>query len=101
MAVLLFFAVLALIVVFRVGPSRLVRWMRQDTRQASATTVSLPAPAAPDPADPAPEEELMEQIVTAERLAGILSLEDYQRAMAVIAAKDAVSHPLAIPPERL
>ena len=43
----------------------------------------------------------MEQILTAERLAGILSLEDYQREMAAIAAKDAVSHPMAVPPERI
>jgi hypothetical protein len=39
--------------------------------------------------------------LTAERLAGILSLEDYQRGMALIAAKDAVNHPMAVPPERL
>jgi hypothetical protein len=43
----------------------------------------------------------MEQILTAERLAGIPSLEDYQRGMAVIVAKDAVSHPMAVPPERI
>ncbi len=100
MSLLLFCAVFAFMVVFFVGPARLVRWLRQDTRQASATTVPLPAPAPPDPADPTPEEELMEQIVTAERLAGILSPVDYQQAMAIIAAQDAVSHPLAVPPDR-
>lgn len=106
MILLMFFALLALMVVCLVGPSRLVCWMRQGMRQASAEAVSPPAPSAPDPlgrerAGPAAEEELMEQILTAERLAGIVSLEDYQRGMAVIAAKDAVSHPMAVPPERI
>ena len=104
MVVLLFFAVLALMVVCLVGPSRLVRWIRQEMQQAPAEAVS-PPPCAPDPlspqrADPAPEEELMEQILTAERLAGILSLEDYQRGMAMLAEKDAVNHPIVVPPER-
>jgi hypothetical protein len=106
MALPLFLAVLALMVVFLVGPSWLVRWMQQDTPQASAATVSPPVPAirgpaGPDPAGPDPEEELMERILTGERLAGILSPEDYQRAMAVLAAQDAVSHPMVVPPERL
>lgn len=101
---LLFFAVLALTVVCLVGPSRLVRWMRQSMQQASAAAVP-PPPSAPDPpalerAGPVPEEELMEQVITAERLAGILSLEDYQREMAALAKKDAVTHPMAAPPER-
>jgi hypothetical protein len=101
MALLLFLAVLALMVVFLVGPSRLVRWMQQDTPKTSAATVSPPAPAIRGPAGPDPEEELMERILTGERLAGILSPEDYQRAMAVLAAQDAVSHPMVVPPERL
>ena len=106
MVVLLFFAVLAVMVVCLVGPPRLVRWMRQSVRHVSDEAVSPPALSAPDPfaseqPGPAPEEELMEQILTAERLAGILSLEDYQRAMALIAAQDAVNHPMAVPPEHL
>jgi hypothetical protein len=106
MVVLLFFAVLAVMVVCLVGPPRLVRWIRQSVWHASDDPVSPPALSAPDPLSPerpgpAPEEELMEQILTAERLAGILSLEDYQRGMARIAAQDAVNHPMAVPPERL
>ncbi len=101
MALLLILAVLALMVVFLVGPSRLVRWMRQDTPKTSAATVSPPVPAIRGPAGPDPEEELMERILTGERLAGILSPEDYQRAMAVLAAQDAVRHPMVVPPERL
>jgi hypothetical protein len=103
MVLLMFFAVLALMVVCLVGPSRLVRWMRQSVLQASTGAAFTPAPApfSPERAGPDAAEELMAQILTAERLAGILSLEDYQREMAVIAAKDAVSHPMAVPPERI
>jgi hypothetical protein len=100
MVLLLFFAVLVFVVVWLVGPSRLVRWMRQYREQAPAPTVSLPVPSVPDPADPPPtDEELLEQILTTERLAGILSPEDYQEAMAAIAEQDAASRPLAVPPE--
>ena len=98
---LLFLAVLALMVVFLVGPSRLERWIQQDTPQAPAATVPPPVPAVADPVGPDSDEELTERILTTERLAGILSLEDYQRAMAVLAAQDAVSHPMPVPPERL
>jgi hypothetical protein len=106
MILVMFFAVLALTVLCMVGPSRLVRWMRESMQQASAEAMSWPASSAPnlscpEPAGPVSEEELMEQVLTAERLAGILSLEDYQRGMALIAANDAVSHPMAVPPERI
>jgi hypothetical protein len=103
MVALLLFAVLAVTVVGMVGPSRLVRWMRQDVPPVSAEAVSPPASEllGSRRAGPAAEEELLEQVLTAERLAGIVSLEDYQRGMAVIAAKDAVSHPMALPPERM
>ncbi len=103
MVVLLFFAVLAIMVVGMVGPARLVRWMRQDVPPVSAEAVSPPASELPGArwVRPPAEEELMEQILTAERLAGTVSPEDYQRGMAMIAAKDAVSHPMAVPPERI
>lgn len=106
MVLLLFFGVLALTVVWLVGPSRLARWMWENVHQAPVEAASSPVSAAPqpvppEPARPATEEELMEQILTAERLAGILPSEDYQRGMAVLAAKDALSHPMVLPPERL
>lgn len=44
MVLLLFFAVLVLMVVWLVEPSRLVRWMRQDREQAPTPTVSRPVP---------------------------------------------------------
>jgi hypothetical protein len=40
-------------------------------------------------------------ILVAERLAGVRSPGSYHWAMAVIAAQDAMSHPVAVPPERL
>lgn len=102
MVLLLFFAMLVVMVVWLIGPSRLVHWMRKGGEQTPAPTVSLPLPAAPGPAGPPPtEEELLEQILTTERLAGILSQEDYQQAMAAIAEQDAASRPLAVPPENL
>lgn len=103
MVMLALFAVLALMVVCLVGPSRLIRWMRQRLRETNTEAVIPPAvdPIALRRAGPAPEEELMEQVLTAKRLAGILSLQDYQREMAALAERDAISHPMTVPPEAI
>jgi hypothetical protein len=52
----------------------------------------------PDPAPPDSDGELAEMILVSALLAGELSTAEYQSDMAVLAAGDAVQHPLFVPP---
>lgn len=57
-----------------------------------------PLPAPPVPTES--ENESAEAFLAARLLAGELSADGYRHAMALLAARDAVSHPLVVPPER-
>jgi hypothetical protein len=69
-----------------------------------------PQPASPRPADLCAISEAIsrggshgehvEAVLTAWLLAGHLSAEEYRRDMAILAARDALRHPLVTPPDR-
>ncbi|MEV4513381.1 hypothetical protein AB0K00_30955 [Dactylosporangium sp. NPDC049525] len=100
------FAVFLIVLVAVAAVSSASAWVaRRRSRDATG-----PQPASPCPADLCAISEAVsradshgehvEAVVTGWLLAGHLSAEEYRRDMAIIAARDALFHPLVTPPDR-
>jgi hypothetical protein len=100
-AVVVFLAVLALLAVMEIGlpvPRVLRRLWPWGHDRATGSAPQPPGFAASSGRDV--DGERAEALLVADLLAGTLPADRYRQGMAVLAARDALRHPVVVPPDR-